>query len=1243
MPGALDLVGAPVGQTAIDIEIFDLNRTDVNTIRVEPEGLFNANVDHVLRILGNEDDTVVLSSAYPAHPDGEWVIAVLDTSYTGDSATSGVFFDKYEYRDGGTPIATLYVERGVDVQYANDAPSIAGDLAIVAVKGAGVPITTADLVAVDPDSDPADLVFSVGHSAHGFVFNSQVGQLGNGDSFTQHDLDNGYISFVTDDPSYVGQGSFTVSLSDGNSGAPSSMTVGVTIVDAELRVLTTAGYDFEQDAPVAAIGAGVVQSSPTSTNFAIHNAAANRDFYFQGFNLVYDSNTDAFTAGTITFIEIAQHTTNTSLAILNLRVDAVDWMNAAYAAASGDQSLIEALTASWNFNFIGNVASDGFVGGAFNDIFTGRAGNDVLEGEFGYDRANYGGSAGPVNVQLADGVVTEYDAGMIVTGVDTLRSIELVTGSNFADTFSAGPSGSNPWGFGALSTNSGSTVTANVNGAFNEFEGRGGNDDITGNGQTRISYLHATAGVLVTFDASSWDPGNLAPGAAGTAVGDASVGEDNFVGVNSVRGSNFDDTFYGRDNPTQTAENFEGMGGDDWIDGGGGFDRAIYFLAADDTGITVDLAGGLVIGGAHTGTDTLRSVEAVWGTDFADSFNAIGFGASSANEGSFGGFNEFEGGGGDDQIIGNGNTRVSYTHATGGVVITLGASGSGGAVGNESVGHDSFFGINITVAHARGSEFNDVITGNGAANTLEGQGGNDVLRGLGASDTLTGGTGADIFVYDRLGGNGGIDTVTDFKGHLSEGDRIDLRAQTGLTSFSQLTSITAQVGADTVITFNSDPNTKLVLQGVTAATLTASDFILAHAPISPFPPASVAVPTISVSVQTPDGYDFSTLYDDLAVGYADLAAGTHASSNTTTQMFLVDAAKGITFEFIGTGFTYDPTTYVPTAGTITEINILDTTDPTQTTQDHVLVNTNGWSISASALFTDIAQYASTSTFSHLSGLGFLNAIFNGPAYSIVGSDGGDVFFGGDREDMFVGLSGSDTVDYSHATTGLMANLSTPGSNTGAAQGDIYMSIENLRGSTSNDTLIGDGSNNVLEGGLGSDTLDGGGGNNTVSYEHATLGAGNAGVTVKLNIQGGTTSQDTVQAGTDTLMNIQNVRGSAGHDTLTGSSGDNVFFGLGGNDIFVFKAFASGSGHDTIGDFTPGSDKIELDYPAFNPSGPNDFSHWIATHATQQGNGDLLIDLNVDGFEPNVDTILLKNVTLASLHSNDFILGNILVA
>ncbi len=76
---------------------------------------------------------------------------------------------------------------------------------------------------------------------------------------------------------------------------------------------------------------------------------------------------------------------------------------------------------------------------------------------------------------------------------------------------------------------------------------------------------------------------------------------------------------------------------------------------------------GVVSGDASLGTDTLRSIKSVRGTNFADTYSAANFGAAgflntaTNNVGNFGTFNEFEGMGGDDDIAGNNNTRIPIT------------------------------------------------------------------------------------------------------------------------------------------------------------------------------------------------------------------------------------------------------------------------------------------------------------------------------------------------------------------------------------------------------------------------------------------------------------------------------------------------------------------------------------------------------------------------------------------------------
>ncbi|QKZ06230.1 retention module-containing protein [Pseudomonas eucalypticola] len=214
--------------------------------------------------------------------------------------------------------------------------------------------------------------------------------------------------------------------------------------------------------------------------------------------------------------------------------------------------------------------------------------------------------------------------------------------------------------------------------------------------------------------------------------------------------------------------------------------------------------------------------------------------------------------------------------------------------------------------------------------------------------------------------------------------------------------------------------------------------------------------------------------------------------------------------------------------------------------------------------------------------------------------------------------------------------------TGTAGDDILISND------SGSTLLGLAGNDFMIGGKGNDTFDGGAGVNTVSY-HAAKGP----VTVDLSI---TTAQDTVSAGQDTLNNIQNLIGSDYGDHLTGNAqanvitggvGNDVINGGGGNDTLIgglgdntltggdgadtFKYLAGNSGHDTITDFTVGTDKLDLSQllqgDGATASTLDDYLHFKVT-----GSGSGLvssIDVSTTAGGAATQTIDLQGVNLAS--------------
>ncbi|WP_164934398.1 Ig-like domain-containing protein [Bradyrhizobium zhanjiangense] len=816
---------------------------------------------------------------------------------------------------------------------------------------------------------------------------------------------------------------------------------------------------------------------------------------------------------------------------------------------------------------MGSMFADTFSGSGANENFMGLAGDDFIDGKGGFDTAQYANltfTTGGISVHLAAGTVT----GDASSGTDTLRSIEAIQGTNFIDAYDAINFGVT----GAIDPATGLPY-ANVgnNGTFNQFEGMGGNDIITGNGNTRLIYANATGPVTITFSLNGWT--STTSGASGTVTGDGSVGTDTFSGVGSVSGSSFADTITGSNNPNNTSEDFSGRAGNDFIDGKGGFDRAFYNNDGTASGIQVDLASGVVTGDAAIGTDTLRSVEAIRGTAFADTYVATNFGASGPNLGDFGTFNEFEGMAGNDTITGNGNTRIAFYNALDGVTVDLAAGSSHGTASGDvaGTGTDTFTGVNAV----RGSSFADVILGDANANTLDGRDGNDRIDGRGGADTLTGGNGSDTFVYAD---GGGADTITDFD--RSQGDTIDLTGLSGIFTLADVQSKSTASAGNTIINFGSG-NT-LTLIGVTS--LQQSDFI--------FPNATNGTSGSDVLLGTSQadaiyglagndrlqgfggndlldgGADFDrAVYTDATSGIlVNLAAGTASGPAVGSDTLVaIEGAVGSDFAdtfnatgFAGaTGIPGTPVGFNEFEGRGGNDTILSAVNPlgAALTRVSYVSATAGVTVDIAAGTADGDGSVGHDTFV---GSGIIAVWGSAFADTLFGSNNGfgtiEVFAGFAGNDVIDGRGGFDRVDYNNdptTTSGITVNLAA-GTLTGDATvgNDTLVSIEAVRGTNFSDTYnaSGFGNTSTNSGSLGTfNEFTGEGGNDIIIGNGNTrIGFNNATAGVVVDIAAGTATGDS-SVGSDTFTGVNAIMGTMFIDSLSGSSTNETFTGLGGND------------------------------------------------------------------------------------------------
>ena len=279
--------------------------------------------------------------------------------------------------------------------------------------------------------------------------------------------------------------------------------------------------------------------------------------------------------------------------------------------------------------------------------------------------------------------------------------------------------------------------------------------------------------------------------------------------------------------------------------------------------------------------------------------------------------------------------------------------------------------------------------------------------------------------------------------------------------------------------------------------------------------------------------------------------------------------------------------------------------------------------------------------------------------TINGGDGNDTLYGGAGDDTLNGDNGfniliggpgndtliggpKDTASYEDANARVIVSLAITGpQNTNAAGIDTLVGIGNLTGSRFGDVLTGNSMANTLAGGDGDDTIRGGAGddilmgglgNNVLiggtGFDTASYADATSGVTVTLldsptlpkpadrhgdyfqSIEAleGSQFDDTLKAGAvgvhlsggygnDTLV------GGAGADTLFGGQGNDTLTGGAGADIFQLISRDDFDMSDTFTDFTPGTDKIQINPIYFDIEGgikgttlpEKAFS--IGTHAT----------------------------------------------
>jgi len=769
-------------------------------------------------------------------------------------------------------------------------------------------------------------------------------------------------------------------------------------------------------------------------------------------------------------------------------------------------------------------ASNG-TGNALDNTLYAGAGNNVLDGGSGIDTVSYAYGTSGVTVSLA--VSTAQATGG--SGSDRLTSIENLIGSAYADQLT-GNTGANSLGGGAgndtLDGGAGSDTLAGGDGSDGYFVRDGG--DVVSETNTDL----AIGGTDTVY--SYWS--------AYTLTANVENGRILSTGGANLAGNTLNNVLYAG-------------AGNNVLNGGSGIDSVSYaYGLAGTSGVTVSLAVSTAQATGGSGSDTLTSIENLFGSAYADRLtgntgaNSLGGGAGNDTLDGGAGSDTLAGGDGSDgYFVSDGGDVVSETNAvlaTGGTDTVYSYLSAYTLTANVENGRI----LSTTVANLTGNTLNNVLYAGVGNNVLNGGTGIDTVSyayGLAGTSGVT--VSLAVSTAQATGGSGS-DTLTSIENLFGSAYADRLTGNTGANSLgggAGNDTLDGGAGSDTLVGGDGSDGyfvrdggdvvseTNAVL--ATGGTDTVYSYLSAY--------------TLTANVE--NGRILST-------GVANL------TGNTLNNFLYAGAGNNV----LNGGTGIDTVSYA-----------------------YGLAGTTGVTVSlavGTAQATGGSGSDTLTSIENLIGSGFNDSLTGNAANNVLdGGAGSDFLNGGAGADTMLGGDGTDSYAVDH--TGDVVSESN--SSLASGGNDIvysYLSTYTLTANVERLRLMlagasngsGNALDNTLYAGAGNNVLDGAGGNDTVSYAFAS-----AGVTLNLATAG---AQATGGSASDTLISVEHLTGSGFNDNLTGNAGNNVLTGGAGSDVltggagsdtFDFNALSemglTNTTWDVITDFVHGADKLDL--------------------------------------------------------------------